>query len=237
MALPVINTPTFDLTIPSTKKKVKFRPFLVKEEKALLIAQQSDDASSMAHTVKDIINACSFGKLDVDILATFDIEYIFCQLRGKSVGEIVELFFNCLACNDPKGKVKIEIDLTKIDVIFSKDHKDTVKLNDTIGIKMKYPSFETLERIGQVDGNDVDAMFKIIIDSIDYIFDGDEIYAAKEQTQEELMQFIENLTQDQFEQIQKFFDTMPALEKEIEFDCPNCGHHHKDVIRGLNSFF
>lgn len=237
MALPVINTPTFELTVPSTKKKVKFRPFLVKEEKALLIAQQSDEPTAMMHTLKDIIKSCSNGKVDVDSLATFDVEYIFCQLRSKSVGEVVELFFNCLACNDPKGRVKIPIDLSKIEVTTPEGHSSDIKITDTIGIKLKYPSFELLEKLGDVKADDVEAMFDVIVESIDYVYDGDEIFAAKEQKKTDLKQFIDNLTQEQFGKIQDFFNTMPSLEKKIDFTCPNCGHHHEDTLKGLNSFF
>lgn len=237
MALPIINTPTFEITIPSTKKKVKFRQFLVKEEKALLIAQQSGETSSMLHTLKDIIRACSNDKLEVESLSTFDIEYIFCQLRAKSVGEIVELVFNCLACKDPKGTVKIPIDISSIEVNFPKNHTKNIKITDTIGMNMKYPSFELLDKIGEVDKNDIDAMFDVVISSIDSIYDDSEVYPAKDQSKSDLKQFIDNLTQDQFSKVQEFFNTIPSLEKTIEFKCPNCGHEHKEVLKGLNSFF
>lgn len=235
MALPVMSVPTYELTIPSTKQKVKYRPFLVKEEKALLIAQQSEDAKTMFETLKSIIKACTFNKLDVDKLAIFDVEFIFCQLRAKSVGENTELVFNCLECNDPKGKIRIDIDLTKLEVQFNPEHKANIDLYDDVGIKMKYPGIEMLNKLKNID--DTDIIFDVITDCIDSIYTTDEVFAAKDQSKEELIEFIENLTQEQFMKIQNFFETMPKLEKQLEFDCPNCGYHHKQTLQGLDSFF
>lgn len=235
MALPVMSVPTYELTIPSTKQKVKYRPFLVKEEKALLIAQQSEDAKTMFETLKSIIKACTFNKLDVDKLAIFDVEFIFCQLRAKSVGENTELVFNCLECNDPKGKIRIDIDLTKLEVQFNPEHKANIDLYDDVGIKMKYPGIEMLNKLKNID--DTDIIFDVITDCIDSIYTTDEVFAAKDQSKEELIEFIENLTQEQFVKIQNFFETMPKLEKQLEFDCPNCGYHHKQTLQGLDSFF
>lgn len=237
MALPVMSTPTYELTVPSLKKKVKYRPFLVKEEKALLIAQQSEDATVMLNTIKDIISSCTNGKLNVEDLAVFDIEYIFCQLRAKSVGEISELIFNCLECNDPKAKMKVTIDLTQLNVEFDPDHKKNIDLFNDVGVVMKYPSLDMLNAIKDVKEESVEAVFDVIIASIDHIYAGEEIYAAKEQSKEELTRFLDNLTQDQFKKIQKFFDTMPKLEKKIEFDCPVCSYHHNHTIRGIENFF
>ena len=235
MALPVVSVPTYELTIPSTKQKVKFRPFLVKEEKALLIAQQSEDTKTMYETLKSIIASCLFNKIEVDSLAMFDIEYIFCQLRAKSVGEDTELVFNCLECNDPKGKIKINIDLTELEVKFTEGHKANIDLYGDIGIKMKYPGIEMLNKLKNFE--DTEVVFDIIVDCIDCIYTTDEVFPAKEQSKDELLSFVENLTQEQFAKIQNFFETMPKLEKRLEFTCPSCGFQHKQVLQGLDSFF
>lgn len=237
MALPVMKTPTYEMTIPSTKQVVKYRPFLVKEEKALMIAHQSEDANTMVNTLKGVIDACTFGKIDVNKLAMFDIEYIFVQLRAKSVGEISELVFSCKQCNDPKAKMKVNIDLTQLEVKFNPEHTMDIQLFDEVGVKMKYPSIATVNKLKNASNDDVDSIFSIIIDCIDSIYDADNIYAAAEQSKEELTEFINNLTQDQFAKLQKFFETMPKLEKKVEFDCPVCGYHHNQTIQGLEGFF
>jgi rubrerythrin len=237
MALPVMTTPTYELVIPSTKQKVKFRPFLVKEEKALMIAQQSEDSSVMYNTLKSVANTCMFDKVDIDKLAMFDIEYVFCQLRAKSVGEESELVFSCLECNDPKGKTKINIDLSTLSVQFDENHKQNIDLFDNVGIKMKYPGVDLLDKVSALSESNTDAIFEVIVQSIDSIYTDDEVFPASEQTKQELSDFLENLTQEQFKKIQNFFETMPKLEKQLEFDCPNCGYHHKMTLQGLESFF
>lgn len=237
MALPVMSLPTYELTVPSTKQKVKFRPFLVKEEKALLIAQQSEDQQVMLNTLKDVIKSCTSNKIDVEKLAMFDIEYIFTQLRARSVGEVSELVFSCLECGDPKAKMNVNIDLTTLEVKFHEEHTNVINLFDNVGIKMKYPGLSLINKMKDNSTEDVSLIFDVIIECIDSIFDEENVYPAHEQTKEELEEFINNLTQDQFVKIQKFFETMPKLEKEIEFDCPVCKHHHKHLIQGLDSFF
>ena len=237
MALPVMSQVTYELTIPSTKQKIKYRPFLVKEQKDLLIAQQSDDEKVMIETLKNIIRSCTLDKVEVDNLAMFDIEYIFTQLRAKSVGEYSELTFNCLECNDPKAKMNVNIDLTTLKVEFNEKHKSIIPLFDTVGIKMKYPGLALFDKMNKLEGNQVDMIFDVIIECIDSIYDEDTVYPAHEQSREELETFINNLTQDQFQKVQNFFETMPKLEKEIEFDCPMCKYHHQHVVRGLSGFF
>lgn len=237
MALPVMSTPTYELIVPSTKKKVKYRSFLVKEEKTLLIAQQSEDQNVMVNTIKALISSCTFGKLDVEELAMFDIEYIFCQLRAKSVGEISEIVFSCLECNDPKAKMRVSIDLTKLEVDFHPDHKKVIELFDDVGVTMKYPSLDMLNHIKDIKEESIEAVFNVIISCIDNIYSGDEIYPAKEQSKEELTNFLDNLTQEQFKKIQSFFETIPKLQKKIEFDCPVCNYHHNHTVQGIENFF
>jgi hypothetical protein len=238
MALPVQSTPTYNIAIPSSKENLKFRPFLVKEQKALLLAQQSEDASVMVDTLKGVIRSCAQSKVDVDKLAIFDLEYIFSQIRSKSVGENVDLIFSCDVCDDEKAKVKITIDLSKLQVETDPKHEQKIHLFDDVGIVMKYPSvnvINTMDKYG-VDA-EVDLVFDIVCECIDYIYDSKEVYHASEQTKEELQSFVNNLTSEQFEKIESFFETMPKLRQKVHYICPVCSREHNKVLEGLNSFF
>ena len=239
MALPIQNATIYTATVPSTKQEIKFRAFLVREEKALLIAQQSDDQVVMMDTLKQIIKSCVKTELDVDTLALFDIEYIFAQLRSKSVGEIVEIVVACDVCpdEDTKARVKLTFDLSKLQVNFPAEHSKKIALFDDVGVVMRYPSLSMIKDLEGMDQADTESVFRVITSSMEYIYDGDELHHAKDQTKEELQQFLENLNQDQFKKIQQFFETMPKLSKEVKYDCPVCKHHHEKVIEGLNSFF
>jgi hypothetical protein len=240
MALPALNTPTYNLVIPSTKKKVKYRPFLVKEEKAILIAQQSEDLTVMVDTLKDVIRSCIIDEVDPDSLATFDLEYIFTQIRAKSVGEIIELLFPCdhdHSEQNDKAKVKISIDLTKLEVDIPEGHTSKIELYGDVGVIMKYPTIEIMSRLEKTDVDDLDNIFDIIAECIDIIYEGDKLHYAKEQKKEELVQFLDNLNSAQFVNIQKFFATMPRIKKEVEYDCPICGLHHNKTLEGMQSFF
>jgi thiaminase len=239
MALPIQNAAVYTTKVPSTKQEIKFRGFLVKEEKALLIAQQSEDATVMMDTLKQIIKSCVKTELDVDALALFDIEYIFAQLRSKSVGELVDLMVACDVCPDEemKARVKLSFDLSKLEVNFPADHNKKITLFDNVGVVMRYPSLNIIKDLENMDQTDAESIFKIITKSIDFIYDGDELHYAKDQTEAELKEFLENLSQEQFKKIQQFFETMPKLSKEVQYDCPVCNHHHEKVIEGLSSFF
>jgi hypothetical protein len=240
MALPVMSTPTYNLVIPSSKKSVKYRPFLVKEEKALLIAQQSEDMTVMVDTLKSIISSCIIDKINPDSLATFDLEYIFTQIRSKSVGEIVELLFPCDIDHgeeNDKAKVKISIDLTKLEVEFPEDHTNKIPLFDDVGIVMKYPTIEIMSRMETLDVEDLENIFDIVTECVDYIYEGDKIHYAKEQKKTEILEFLNNLNSTQFMDVQKFFTTMPRIKKQVEYDCPICALHHKKTLEGMQSFF
>lgn len=239
MALPKQSAPTYTLEVPSTKEKLKFRPFLVKEQKALLLAQQSEDAVVMADTLKSVIQSCAQSKIDIEKFAIFDLEYIFSQIRAKSVGENVELFFFCDTCEDDKAKVKITIDITNLKVEHFEGHEQKIPLFDDVGVVMKYPSIDVIkniEKIGTVS-SEVDLVFDIIAECIDYIYDSNEVYYAKEQTKQELADFINNLTADQFNKVENFFDTMPKLQYKVAYNCPVCGKAHNKTLEGLSSFF
>lgn len=240
MALPIQSTPTFNLTIPSSEKKVRFRPFLVKEEKALLIAQQSEDPTIMIDTLKGIMGSCILDKIDVDKLATFDMEYIFTQIRAKSVGETVELIVSCdddHGEQNDKAKVKIVIDLASIEVTKPEGHSNKIELFGDVGVVMKYPNMDIIKRFDSLEVTDVDSVFDVIADSVDYIYQGDELFYAHETPREEILQFLNNLTNEQFKSIQQFFQSMPRIRKEIDYKCPLCGKEHHKVLEGLQSFF
>jgi hypothetical protein len=237
MALPMSNTPTYTLTIPSSGKEIKYRPFLVREEKALMIAQQSEDPVTMVNTLKDVIKSCVVDKINPDELATFDIEYIFTQLRAKSVGETIDLLFPCDVCDDEKARVKISFDITNLQVEKSPDHQANVHLFGDVGVVMKYPTMQILKKLENLDTENLDDLFKIVAECIDYIYQGDELFYGKEQSQEELLDFINNLTSEQFSKVQKFFETMPRLKQNVDYTCPVCSREHHKVLEGLQSFF
>jgi hypothetical protein len=237
MALPMSNTPTYTLTVPSTGKQAKFRPMLVKEQKALLIAQQSEDPITMVESLKNVIQACMPNEVDANKLATFDLEYIFTQIRSKSVGEIVELNAKCDTCADEKAVALVKVDLTTLAVKKDPEHTNKIALFEDVGIVMNYPTIDVLKKMETLDSTDVDQVFNIVSSCVDYIYNTDEVFYAKDQTKEELTEFLNNLTNDQFMNIQNFFVTMPRLSHEIEYDCPVCKAHHIKVLEGLQSFF
>jgi len=237
MSLPIANTPVYKLTIPSLSKSVMFRPFLVKEEKALLIAQQSEDSDTMIETLKNVITACIKDKVKVDELALFDIEYIFTQLRAKSVGENVDLILKCDTCTDEKASVMYTIDLTKVKVDIPKEHNKTIPLFDDVGVVMKYPSLDILSKMEKLETADIDTVFDIVCSCVDAVYNSEEMFYAKDQKPDEVREFINNLTQEQFVKIQQFFDTMPKLEERVKYTCPVCSKNHEKYIRGLDSFF
>jgi len=240
MALPIMNTPIYNLVVPSTGDKIKYRPFLVKEEKALLIAQQSEDIEVMVDSLKQVISGCVLDKIDVNSLATFDIEYIFTQIRAKSVGETIELLFPCdedHGEDQDKAKLKISIDLTNLQVEFPPEHSRKIELFGDVGVIMKYPSFDVMSKLENMNLEDVDAIFDVIASSIDLIYQGEEIHYAKEQTKEELLEFLYNLTNEQFQELQKFFANMPKISKTVEYNCPICSKHHTVKLEGMQSFF
>lgn len=239
MALPLQSTPTYNLTIPSMNKNVRFRPFLIKEEKSLLIAQQSEDLMIMIDTLKSVIKDCTLDKIDVDKLATFDIEYIFTQIRAKSVGETVDLIVQCDTDHgeqNEKARVKLSIDLSTIEVEKDPKHTNKIELFGDVGMVLRYPTIEIMKRMEKAEDN-LESIFQIVGDSVDYIYQGEEIFYAKETPREEIIQFLENLTSEQFSKVNDFFTTMPRIKKDIEYKCPLCGREHKKTLEGLQSFF
>jgi hypothetical protein len=237
MALPKQSSTIYSTIIPSTDTPIKFKPFLVKQEKALLLAQQSEDQMIMLDTLKDILSDCIIDKVNINSLAMFDIEYLLLQIRARSIGEIVELIFSCDVCDDPKAKVKYSFDVSKIEVKKDPDHTKKISLFDEVGVVMKYPGLEDIKKIESLDLDDIDNIFDVIINSIDYIYDGNEIHHTKDQSKEELMDFLNNLTQVQFQKLRDFFKTMPKLRQDVKYKCPVCGLEHNKYLQGLDTFF
>ena len=243
MALPKLNIATYELIVPSTGQKVEYRPFLVKEEKLLLMAAESSDAKTITNAMKDIIAACTNDTLDLKNLAAFDIEYIFLQLRGKSVGDVVEINLkkpNQITCED-KGcpnASQMEIDLREVKMETTKIEKPEIELTDEIGIKLNFPGLELVQKYikpgGELATNDI---FNLINECIEYIWDGDEIYKAKDSTKKELNDFIESLSTEQFNKIRDYFESMPRLRHEITWKCSKCEKTSPLVLEGLDSFF
>jgi len=237
MVLPIVETPTYELTLPSQDIKVQFRPFLVKEEKILLIALESNNDNEIVKATKQILNACTFEKLDINSLPIFDIEYIFLQIRAKSIGEIAK--FRILCPDDKKTLVNVELDLTKVEVNVDDEHVNKIFLDDKkqLGVILKYPTLDITKAGYNMSTENMETVFKIIGSCIECVFEGEKIYPAKDSTQQELQEFLESLSQQAFEKIKKFFDTMPQLRHEIEIENPNTKVKSKVVLQGLRDFF
>lgn len=240
MALPTIATPIYTLEIPSTKQQFKFRPFTVRDEKALLIAQESGDVGVMLDTVKEVISSCGKTPLEVDKLASFDIEYIFLQIRAKSIGEVVELLFQCdddHGEDNDKAVARVTVNLETVKVEFFQGNDNKINLFEDVGIMMKYPSFATLKKIETLAAGDLDTEFEIVLDCIDFIYDSNEVHPAKEQKREEILKFLEDLTTEQFDKIRQYFNSLPKLRAYVNYNCPLCQKEHKKYMEGLASFF
>lgn len=237
MALPKLSVPTYELEIPSTGKTIKYRPFLVKEEKILLLAMETEDESQMANAVKTILKNCiQTPRFKLESLALFDIEYIFLNIRGKSVGESVDLSVTCP--DDGTTTVDISIDLDDIKVQKSDEHTNILKMNDDVSVVMKYPSMDLFIKNNMKDsGSDVDDVFEIASLCIEQIVDGEEVYEASNSSKKEIMEFLEGMDTKQFLLVQKFFETMPKLSHSVEVTNPNTGVTSAVVIEGLSSFF
>ena len=237
MALPKIEVPTYELTLPSEDKKIKFRPFLVREEKILYIALETGQNKEMINALKDVVGACTFDVLNVDRLPIFDIEYLFLQIRAKSVSEITK--FRAICPDDGKTYVEAEVDLTKVEVQVDDEHTNRIIIDTprNLGIVLKYPTLKNYDIGRGVDNLEIDKVFNILIDCIDHIFEGDKIYPAKDTSKQELKEFIEGLPQDAFTKIKTFFDTMPKLKHEVEVTNPNTKVTSKIVLTGIADFF
>ena len=233
MALPKLDILTYELTLPSTGEQLKFRPFLVKEQKALMIAQESEDEKLIEKTFAQIIDACTFGEIDAYTMPMFDIEYVFLQLRGKSIGEKVKL--NLLCPDDEKTRVDVEIDLKDIGVQMKKEHTNIVQLTDDISIIMKYPCLADMS--GFDSEGQIQSIFEMIKRCVHEIHDGDDIHAKIDISEKELDEFIDSMTTEYFEKLSAFFETMPKLQHMVTVKNPKTKKKNEVLIEGLQSFF
>jgi hypothetical protein len=236
MALPKLTTPTYELELPSTDEKVKYRPFLVKEEKILMMAMESKSSADITQAVKDIVNECTFNKIDISSMPMFDVEYIFLQIRSKSVGEVSKLKLLCP--DDEKTYADVELDLNRVKVQVGDDHTNKIELGDDKGMIMRYPTIDSFKESG-IKNITATNMLEVISTCILQIYEekGKKVYDPKDQTQKELTDFIEQLNTKQFKDVQNFFETMPKLKHEITIKNPKTKKESKITLTGLNDFF
>ena len=236
MALPKLTTPTYELELPSTDEKIKYRPFLVKEEKILMMAMESKSSADITQAVKDIVMECTFKKIDISSMPMFDVEYIFLQIRSKSVGEVSKLKLLCP--DDEKTYADVELDLNRVKVQVGDDHTNKIELGDDKGMIMRYPTIDSFKESG-IKNITATNMLEVISTCILQIYEekGKKVYDPKDQTQKELTDFIEQLNTKQFKDVQNFFETMPKLKHEITIKNPKTKKESKITLTGLNDFF
>ena len=232
--LPKLNTPTYTLVLPSTNEEVKYRPFLVKEQKLLLMAQESDDQKDMLRTTSEIVNACTFGKVDAKVSPIFDIEFVFLKLRAKSVGETAQI--NVLCPDDNETYVDTSVNLDEIEVQISDDHSSEVVLTDTVKMVMKYPKLDDIKGFSAADSG-VKNIFNIMKTCIYEVHDGLQVYNRVDMTDKDIDDFIEQMDTKQFEKITQFFETMPRLRHMISVTNPKTNVTSEVLLEGLESFF
>ena len=236
MPLPKIATPTYELELPSTRKPIHYRPFLVKEEKLLVLALESEDIKEITTAIKNVIKSCIKTRgIKVENLPTFDIEYLFLNIRGKSVGEVSEFKITCP--DDEKTTVDVEVNLDDVEIQIPKEHSNKIKLNDEITLTMKYPSLDSFVKNNLTDNPGIDDVFKLAADCTDTIAEGDELHEAKDYKKAELIAFFEGMNSKQFGDVQKFFETMPKLSHEIEVFNPKTEVKSTVTLEGLAAFF
>ena len=237
MSLPKINTPEYTLHIPSSDEEIKFRPFLVKEEKVLLIAQETGGEQALYHAIKNLVSSCCFGKVDVDALPLFDIEYIFLQIRAKSVGEIANIAVTCP--DDDVTKVNIDVNLSLLKVDMDEKHSPKIQLTDDIGLLMSYPNLADVLSMSKTeeDDNTVEKMFGMMQKCMYQVWQGEETHDAIDYSNKDKKDFLESLNHEQFEKIQTFFDTMPTVKYVTEVTNPKTKVKSEVTLEGMNSFF
>ena len=230
MAIPITPTPKFSINIPSTGKPVEYRPFVVKEEKVLLFAAETKDQKQIMSAIRDTINACTFEKLNLEELAMFDIEYLFLQIRSKSVGETATPNIKCSECETPNS---VSVDLSKVAVSEVPDTMN-VKVTDEIGVILKFPSYSLMQEINM---DNKDSTFEIVASCIDKIYDTTTVYDTKDFEKKDVMEFVENMTQAAFTNLVKWFEKMPRVKQDISFECKSCKHKNNITLTGLADFF
>ena len=239
MPLPKINTPTYELVLPSSGKKIKYRPFLVKEEKILIMALESEDSKQITNAIKDVLTDCILSRgIKIEKLATFDIEYLFLNVRAKSVGETVEVNITCP--DDNETQVQVEIDIDSIKVQKSDTHSDIIQLDNDLSLQMNYPSLnqfiETNFEVGE-EKSEVEQSLKVIMSCIKQVYSSEEAWDASDCSKKELKDFVEQMNSKQFKQVEDFFNTMPKLAHTLKVTNPNTKVKSDVTIEGLASFF
>jgi len=230
MALPKLETPTYELILPSTGNQLKFRPFLVKEHKILLTMSEADN-NEVARIIRELVDVCTFKTLKINDLPHFDIEYIFMHLRAKSISETVEVIVNC-ECGE---KIDATFNIEDLEVVYGSGHSSKIMINDEIGVELKYPKLDDVVSIFAT--NDNQKVIDLIIKCIKGIYDSQDYWSAEDQTKEEIEEFVYSLTKEQFDKVEKFFVTSPKIVQTIECDCPKCGKHNISKLEGLQNFF
>lgn len=243
MALPKLDVPIYTLNLISSDKPIRFRPFLVKEQKLFLMASESEDAKEIIKTIRQVLKNCVLDEIDIDNLPTFDLEYLFMNLRARSVEEIVELKYKCNnnvkdeEGNEKKcgGEVGFKMNLLEVEPTKNPNHTNKIQITENLGICFKYPTFEMMQKYDDMTESEI--MLSVVTDCIDYIYDKEQIYYAKDSTKEELQEFIDNLQQKDIEKFERFFDTMPEIKKDVHFKCGKCGYEEDITLKGMQNFF
>jgi len=241
--LPKLDVPIYTIKLISTGQEVRIRPFLVKEQKLFLMAAESEDAKDVISTIRRVLKNCILDEIDIDSLPTFDLEFLFMNLRARSVEEIVDLKYKCnnivkdnkgedTTCN---GSVDFKLNLLEVEPTIHANHTNKFMLNESIGICLKYPTFEMIQKYENLNENEI--LVNVLIDCIDYLYDNEQVYHAKDSSQEELIEFVDSMSQKELEKIKLFFDTMPELKKDVHFKCGKCGYEEDIEIKGLQNFF
>ena len=240
--LPKLDVPIYSINLISTGKPVRFRPFLVKEQKLFLMASESEDSNEMIGVIRQVLKNCVLDEVDIDTLPTFDLEYLFMNLRARSVEEIVNLRYKCNNTIKENGEekkcsgvVEFDVNLLEITPTVNKNHTNKIQLNENLGICFKYPTFEMMQKYESMTENEL--VTKILVDCIDYIYDKESVYYSKDVPLQEIEEFVDNLQQKDLEKFKAFFDTMPEIKKDVHFKCPKCGYEEEMSIRGMQNFF
>lgn len=243
--LPKLDVPLYNLTLPLTKKNIKFRPFLVKEEKLLLMAMESGEEETVMNAIKQIVINCCLDEVNVEEIPVTDLEFIFLNLRARSIGEVVDLQYKCnnkiknnetgeeKPCN---GTVKFALNLLELRPEVNPEHNSKIELSDKMGIVMKYPNLKFLESANKIENN-TERIMKVLMNCVDYIYDSETVYHRKDINDKDLTEFLENLNRQQFEKIQRFFETLPKIKTNLDFKCVKCGYEEKIVLEGIQNFF
>lgn len=235
ISLPKLTIPTYTTFLPISKIEVKYRPFVMREEKALMIAADTGTEDEMVATLREVLKSCviqSDKQIDLDVIPLVELQYLFIQLRMKSIGETAELEIKCTNCEFMNP---VKIDLSQMSIKVDPTHNKKIELSDTIGLVMKYPNVKMMDKLDQL--NNIDILFEIIGDSIEYVYDGETIISTSSISKKDILEFIESMTEKDFNKIQEFFNTLPKLTHEIPFTCSSCGTKNNYMVEGIGNFF